>query len=75
MSRASLVIAMAMCACGERSAPSDASVVADLAAPIPPPDLSVICTGTPPSIRLVEGYCQGGEADRCFYTQKPADGY
>jgi hypothetical protein len=74
MSRASLVAAIALCACSEKPAPNDAGV-ADLAAPQQAADLSVTCAGVPPSIRLVEGYCQAGEADRCFYTQKPADGY
>ena len=74
MNRASLVIAMAVCACSDNTVPNDAGV-ADLAAPQPAADLSVTCAGAPPSIRLVEGYCQAGEADRCFYTQKPADGY
>lgn len=74
MSRACLVVAMAMCACSEKQAPADAGIP-DLAAPTPVADLSVTCTGAAPTMRLVEGYCQAGEADRCLYPQKPADGY
>ena len=75
MNRACLVAAMVLSACSDKTAPNDAGV-ADLAAPQPPPaDLSVICAGAAPSVRLVEGYCQNGEADRCYFTQKPADGY
>lgn len=75
MNRACLVVAVALSACSDKTAPNDAGVVADLAAPPPPADLSVICAGAAPSVRLVEGYCPNGEADRCYFTQKPADGY
>ena len=75
MNRACLVVAMAMSACSDKAAPNDAGV-ADLAAPQPPAaDLSVTCAGAAPTVRLVEGYCPNGEADRCLFTQKPSDGY
>ena len=74
MNRACLVVAVAMSACSDKTAPNDAGI-ADLAPPPLAADLSVMCAGAAPSIRLVEGYCPNGQADRCFFTQKPADGY
>jgi hypothetical protein len=33
------------------------------------------CTGTTPSLALIEAYCKNGEADRCYYTSQPLDGF
>lgn len=33
------------------------------------------CPGTLPTTSLIEGYCTGGEGDRCYYNPKPADGF
>jgi hypothetical protein len=35
-----------------------------------------ICTGTPATAMLTEGYCKNGEpADRCFFDAPPLDGF
>jgi hypothetical protein len=33
------------------------------------------CPGSGPSTALHESYCQNGEAARCYYVQKPMDGF
>jgi hypothetical protein len=33
------------------------------------------CAGTAPATQLTEGFCTAGEADRCFFNPKPADGF
>jgi hypothetical protein len=33
------------------------------------------CPGVAATTTLVEGYCTAGEADRCYYHPKPADGF
>jgi hypothetical protein len=33
------------------------------------------CPGAAPSVALFEGYCPGGEADRCYFNPKAMDGF
>ena len=33
------------------------------------------CPGAAPSMTLFESYCPNGEAARCYYLQKPNDGF
>jgi hypothetical protein len=36
---------------------------------------SPACNGPAPTVKLQEGYCPAGEADRCYYDHNPADGF
>jgi hypothetical protein len=33
------------------------------------------CPGSAPAVALHESYCQNGEAARCYFLQKPVDGF
>ncbi len=66
-----LLFAATLVACsGGTQGPADAAAP-DLASA----DLSIVCPGSAPATKLIEGYCTAGEGDRCYYAQPPMDGF